>query len=886
MGFIVKAVKSVFKSVSKIVGGVLGFATKLIGGIFGFGVKQPKAQASNVNNLNKSIDPEAPRKIVFGKIAAPLDVRFWEVWGNNNANNFDEIIAHAGHQIHSFQELYVEDKLAINAAGVVQTGFTGVLTRATKLGAPGQTALTAGSGSLWTSTATMTGVAHSRLAWVVDEKKLPNGIPSRYTQVIEGALVYDPRRDSTRGGSGTHRANDQSTWAYATLDGNGQPIGRNNALQALWYLLGWRVQNPSTGEWILVCGRGVDPEDINFASFIAGANACEVAGYYTDMNLSTEDEHTSNEDKITCSGLIGRLLDPGGLWSYYANVNDTANIAVTLTDADIIDGTNIRWQEYKGMSEQFNQVVGKFILPSSPVLYQPFAYPMVRDATYEANLGKKIRRTQDFPQVLDGVLAQRLARLKLNANQFQGELQAKWNMRAIKAQAWSVIRYQSNRFGWDKLFRVWRHEIEPMSGVTLLLREINSSIWTAGSTSSSQPIASGNNTMVAPSVTNLTATAISITSAGSPAIIQDGFSVQFDVPASNVDRTEIRYKLTGDTIYSYLAPITRGTTNAAIIFPAVKGTNYTIEARHITDQNQEGAWATLTITAGNYGNIVTANATVISKIDATTGRITDPRFFDTRGLLGISNTTNLSITYTVGGSNVTVNIPAHTRKIATPTGPQTNNYASGSIVVPFSSYWIAYVVDAGLDGEASPTYVYTTDPNELLYPNRYFVASGTSPASGGGGGSSGGGGGGGGGFDGSCVDAESFMPNGILAKQIMAGDIIEILDYFDFKGYCNGEVERNSIVRADCVRLISESGISVVCSKNSPCTLFGGKTIAAEDILGHYLAVRDNAGFRWEQIVKVENVGERRVAHIFCNQGTYAAGEQPNKFIYTHNPKP
>jgi hypothetical protein len=871
--------------VGDVVKGVVGFATKLIGGIFGFGVKKPKATAQNVNNLNKSLDPETARKIVFGKIAAPLDLRFWEVWGTD-FTNFDEVIALAGHQINSIQELYIEDNLAISSAGVVQTGFTGKLSRTTRLGQPGQTALSVGSATLWTSTSVFTGAAHMKLAWgPVTQENMPDGIPSRYTQVVEGALVYDPRRDSTRGGSGTHRANDQSTWSYATLDGNGQPIGRNNALQALWYLLGWRVTNPSTGEAMLVAGRGVDPDDINMATFIAGANACEVAGYYTDMLLSTDDEHTANEDKITCDGLIGRLIDPGGLWSYYANVDDTANIAVELTDDDLIEGSPIRWLEWKGMQDQFNQVIGKFVNPSTNTLYQPFAYPMVRDAVYEANLGRKVRRTQDFPQVLSHVLAQRLARLKLNSGQYQGELSAAWKMKAIKAQAWSVVRYTSERFGWTKLFRVWRHEINPFGGVQLLLKEIHASIWTAGTVANA--FSTGNSNRQNPStkfaVTTFTVTNISI-SVGSPALIQDAMSVTWDEPSKRVASTEVRYKLASASLWTYFAPVPRiATENGVIITNVIKGASYHVAARTISDKGVPGDWVQVSITAGVTGNSVTANATVLSKISPTTGRVTDPNFYNTAQILNIQNTTNINVTYTVGGSNVTVNIPAHNRKIAGISGPVTIPWNSGSIVVPFSSYWICYVDDPELNGDnvGSVPYVYTTNPNDLLRVHRYFVASGTSPASGGSGGSTGGGGGGGTGGD-NCVDADSFMPNGDKAYQVEAGEYIEILAH-SLDGYCYSNVERNHIAEADCVELTSESNIKLIVSKFTPCTLRNGLAVMAGVAEGEELAVRDEKGFRWERIIKVKDVGVRKVAHISCHCENYAAGKEPGRFIYTHN---
>lgn len=600
MGFVVKAVKKVVKT-------VVGVVSKVVGGVLGLTKSKTKA-AKSVNTLNKSLDPNAYCKIVLGAPAAPLDVWFWEVYGANGTL-FDEVLATAAHRINGFKELYLESDLAINAAGVVQSKYAGLLTRTTRVGAPAQTALSVGSGTQWNSNATFDGVAHMALKWVPDEKRLPNGIPSRYTQVLEGALVYDPRRDSTvAGGSGPHRITDQSTWSYATLDSNNQPIGRNNALQALWYLIGWRVQNPVTGEWILRCGRGVEAQDINLASFIVGANNCEAAGYYTDLLLTTEDDHVSNEDKITCDGLIGRLMDPGGLWSYYANVNDTASIAVELTDADVIQGVSVQWEEFKGMSDQFNQVRGKFIYPASPVLFQAFPYPMVRDAVYEANLGVKKSKPLDFEQVLDSTLAQRLARLFLNEAQYQGEFQAGFNYRMLKAQAWSIVRYTSERFGWTKLFRVWRHDLSITGGVGALLREVDPSIWGAGTVN---PPATPNAGTYYDPAQQIAATGVNVALypvVGANGDKGDGFQVSWAAPPSNVRRTEVRYRLVGSPYWETAGPVAADVLQL-VVAPLLSGATYEVAVRHISIHEVPGTWVNPTTAPANGAGQFTLGTT-------------------------------------------------------------------------------------------------------------------------------------------------------------------------------------------------------------------------------------------------------------------------------------
>lgn len=584
MGFIVKGVKSVVK-------GVVGLATKAVGVILGpvVGIFKKKTAKTSANlRLTKDLTPEAYRKIVFGETACGLDQRFWEVWGRKGTK-FDEIIACATHKINSFGALYFEDELAINRAGIVQSKYVGVVSRVTRDGSFNQTAIPTGSGTQWNAASTFDGVAHMKLAWTPTEKNLPNGVPNRYTQIVEGALVYDPRRDSTAGGSGTHRINDRTTWAYAPTDSNGVPIGRNNALQVLWYLLGWYIPNKQTGELILVAGRGIAPEDINIATFITAANNCEAAGYYTDMILSTEDEHTANEDKMTAGGLIGQLIDTGGLWSYYANVDDSANIAIELTDADVIQGGSVTWNEYQGINEQYQAVTGKFIDPHANALFQLNGYPMVRDVNYENLTGLKRRKTQDFEVVQDVMLAQKLARLLLNMGQYQAEFAAPFMYRVLRAQAWSIVRYTSERFGWQKLFRVYRYDITTDGGVELLLREIHPSIWTAGSVV--QPAAPSAGIKYDPRqeivATGIGWQASSITNM-TTGTVQDAVIFYWSEPPPNAKYTEVRYRPTGSAYWLSVRPAKGDSfVNVAPINP---GSTYEFQVRHVSIHEVEGPW--------------------------------------------------------------------------------------------------------------------------------------------------------------------------------------------------------------------------------------------------------------------------------------------------------
>lgn len=299
-----------------------------------------------------------------------------------------------------------------------------------------------------------------------------------------------------------------------------------------------------------------------------------------------------------------------------------------------------------------------------------------------------------------------------------------------------------------------------------------------------------------------------------------------------------------------------------------------------------GAWVSAP-TDMRFDNVFALPAS-ISRFDSLSGRVDDPTFYNVQSVLGPKSTTNLVPTYTASGDNWTVNLPAHVRKVAGQSGAITMSFSSSSGVIAPSSYWVAYIdLPNGFTTAGAGSVVFSSDPDALLVATRYQIASGftpIAPSSGGtsSGGSTGTGGGGGGGID-NCVAAESWMPDGRRAMDYCPGDRIKVLDEATWNSATFTRVVANRLTEAPVVELTSASGIRVIVSETTPCTMAGGACVAARDALGVELAVEDNHGLRWERIISVEPLGTRAVAHISAHESTYAAGAEPGRFIYTHN---
>lgn len=613
MGKVVKAVVGVAAAVVGVVTGQWWLVAAGAALAVSSAIKMPKvtANAATDQRLSKKLEPEAFRKIVFGKTASGEDLRYWEVYGSE-ANEYDEVIAAATHRINKFCELYFAEELAVATGATQGTGKFGwpngggVVRNTSLEGISGQVITTVGRGTLYRSTSSMTGCAHFRLRFVYKQEKWPQGLPSRYTQVIEGAPVYDPRRDIQFGG--THKINDQSTWQYDVPDGNGEPIGRNNALQMLWYQIGWRIAGK------LVAGKGVDYDDLDLASFIQAANDCEVMRWYSDCILSTGDSHDQNEG-ILCAAAGALLLDTGGRYSYHPAVDDTANIAVNLDHHDIIsDGFN--WTPRDPLSEFFNEVAGTFIDPAS--LYQSRPLPLVYDNAYYNEDGRKVRASVGFAAVQDADQGQRLNRIKLNKSRLQGEFTATFTYKAMRAQNWSNVTLTLPEMGWtNKLFRVVSFGLSAMNGIDLTLREESASFYQNGTVVQlpAPSLGIADDPYFKIPVVGLDSIVTGVSGDGGTAV--DAVQLLYGMPHPLTDHTEITYRKVGTTAYA-TASSTKDLNNP-VIQPLQPLTTYEFNVRHVSIYGVPGDWfteirTTNAVTRNSAGQLVYADGTTVEAL--------------------------------------------------------------------------------------------------------------------------------------------------------------------------------------------------------------------------------------------------------------------------------
>lgn len=454
-----------------------------------FGPKVPRTQLSR---LNVSLDPPTPRKAVFGTTAMPLDLRYHEASGTDQ-EYMDYIIATSAHKVTSIDEIWFEDKQAWTASGGVTARYSGYLTVAVRTEGTSANTIAINGGAKWGSTRRLTGCSYIHLrikrtgATKKAESPLVQGLPSRVTVRGNGALLYDPRKDSTvSGGSGTHRADNQATWGvYTDPDDCDNP-----ALQLLWYLLGWKINN------VLSAGCGVPYTRIDMPSFITAANICDEAialsGGGTQKRYRTSGTAADSDDRMDIintflSCMNGTLRDNNGKLTLTVMKNDLASYTLSFDDDDVFD--SFEWNQTRGLTDTFNVARGRYVDPSDNSLYQLVDYPEVRITSPD---GIERVMTLDLPFVEDGKRAQRIAKQVLQRNQYRGMFSATFTAKALGCQVGDVVRLTFTPLGWtNKLFRVVSQQIDFTGKVPMALVEENAAIyaWDAEESAPVTPVA-------------------------------------------------------------------------------------------------------------------------------------------------------------------------------------------------------------------------------------------------------------------------------------------------------------------------------------------------------------------------------------------------------------
>jgi len=309
--------------------------------------KKPSAKGT-VNNI--IVQNEAPSPYLIGRTYSGGILRYDKAWGGKvgkvqNPYRALVMVYSVAGPVQALEGIYADFE-SIPTSGGAATGYyasfiwidsqTGARPESNQLaahwaGQPG-----------WDSTSKLSSKA--AISWSLlfdkDGKRFASGVPM-LGAIWQGVKVYDPRLDSTySGGSGTHRINDESTWAYSDTP----------ALHALAYAYGRYVED------VKVMGIGLPVDGIDIASFVAGANV-EEANDWTVGGVVFEPGDRWQNLKDICAAGSAEPVFAGGKLSYK---QDAPRVALATITADDLAEDRITVREMQTWRDRLNTIVPKY----------------------------------------------------------------------------------------------------------------------------------------------------------------------------------------------------------------------------------------------------------------------------------------------------------------------------------------------------------------------------------------------------------------------------------------------------------------------------------------------------------------------------------------------
>lgn len=440
-----------------------------------------------------------PRGIIYGEVTVGGTLVFMGTTGLKN-QYLDFVIAVAGHEVDAITDVWIDDTLVTNAeinSGAAAGGAVGgtgqyrprdgntVLWIYKFLGRWSQEVslpliATDGTGYAdWTAYHWLSSVAYVHIRCRRNGDAFESGPPQSFRFRMRGAKVYDPRLDSTNGGSGSQRYTDATTWTWS----------QNSALCTADYIVGGTLTN-DVATPVRKRGFGASPSDVDWTSVISAANECQngvlvpIAGggsglqsrYVCDGAVYPSDD-TPDADCLDAllTSMLGQVTYTGGIYKVHAGIY--AVPVYTLNETDLAG--SVKYVTAQGRAERYNVVRGTRYDDTQG---QPVEFLSRTDTSYQATDGRALYHDIELPCTTDEFRAQRIAQTILRRSREQKTLIWPGQMSAAKIAVWETCYVTCAELGLsNKVFRCIERKVRPFGSddpfVTLTLREENASTY-------------------------------------------------------------------------------------------------------------------------------------------------------------------------------------------------------------------------------------------------------------------------------------------------------------------------------------------------------------------------------------------------------------------------
>lgn len=553
---------------------------------------------------------DVPRQIPFGVCRVAGEFIYFAGVGEKN-KTLHLVYALADWECDGLDHVYVDNvKKTLNSVSIVGTEharyevqgyssnfivkfFRGTMTQTADtelITASGARATGLGN---WTSNHKGQGVCYVSLILTFDEDKFQSGIPDLEWQ-LRGAKLYNWRLDSTNGGSGTHRWNDPTTWAFSK-----NPIVMEYNFRRGFYRNSQKI-----------LGMGMASSDLLHDHYTAAANVCdesvsENAGTFARYECSTivndDAEYRAATDTFlgACAGM---MVEKSGLFGPFAGAARSS--VKTFTDSDLLVGFDTSYSAKLSRSELFNAVYGTFTKASEN--WQTDSIAPVTNGTAETeDNNERLVKELALPQVISGYQASRIAKIVAALGRMQirhsGVYGPKFS--AVEAGDWVTL---TNRFGTNTMMIVAKREVGIMQWQFDMEQTGSSAYGGAASAPSTPPIVVVDTPTHVASISGFAVTAVSI--AGANSQIRPGIKVDWTPPTDpSVVAVKIEYRVFGTTTVQPITVLTPLDGTMTIQSDLMAGTVYEVRARYMLNPDLAVTWSSwLSVTTTSIYIVVTS----------------------------------------------------------------------------------------------------------------------------------------------------------------------------------------------------------------------------------------------------------------------------------------
>jgi hypothetical protein len=322
---------------------------------------------------------------------------------------------------------------------------------------------TAGNSPSWPSTAIGTGISYVRLHSVYDPDKVPGVMDWKF--VVDGIRLYDPRKDSTVGGSGAHRFNEPATHEWS-----------DNVAVICYNIVRGIYLGPGLSDFFYGI-EGTTPDQLPLDIWFAAMNECDVA---VPLAAGTEPQFTAGGeislataplDAITAllKACGGRFVEIGGIYKLY--VGPPGVPVLTFDDGQIRANASDSFNMVLPLEQRINYITGTY---TSPDGWLDKVAPPRSNAVFIAEDGRRLPADLAAPMVQSDTQMQRLQLQLLQRARRERKHVIPLPPIGMVLEPGDVFAWNSTRNGYtDKLFEIDGIDYDSSLNVTVSATEVD-----------------------------------------------------------------------------------------------------------------------------------------------------------------------------------------------------------------------------------------------------------------------------------------------------------------------------------------------------------------------------------------------------------------------------